>query len=263
MIAPPFTPTAPSSDRIEIKIDGPLVSAREFLAKAAAAIELVNAVAVELRGGKSRPPRWIIRDLRMGSAVMVAERDADDRSWDADTVTRAVSTARSGLLTLAQPDSPRPAYFSRPALKAAKQLASRPKTPRAGTLVLHMGGARVEPSEFISVRVSQIARARFQSVGSIEGKLVDLSSRDGYSIAIIDARTQREIRCVFPESMKARVRKLFDENVRARGTIWSREDGERVELELKHIDPMMGDGEELPTFDELRGILRGAAGATK
>lgn len=262
--AAPTDQTPNAATRLEVKVDAPLVSAREFIERAAAMIDMVNAVAMQMRGNRAtrRPPQWIIRELRMGSAVLVAERDADDRAWDEPAVARAVTAAREGFLSLARPDGPRPAYFSVHALKSAKRLSKAPSPKRAGHVWLMMGGARVEPSPHIGVRIGQIAAARLQSIGSIEGKLIDLSARDGYSIAIQERRTGREVRCVFPETMKARVRELFDEQVAARGVIWSREDGTRVELELRQIDPLPAK-DTLPTSADVRGILRGAVHAAK
>ena len=247
--------------RLEIKLDGPVVSARAFIEKAAAMIDLVNSVALAIKGGGGLPPQWIVRELRMGSAVLIAERDTEDRAWDETMVSRAVSTARSGLLQLARPDGIRPPFFNLIALKNAKKLGTPVRRQRAGSLALVMGGARIEPSPFIAIRVGQIKIARLQSLGSIEGKLVDLSSRDGYTIAITDRRGH-ETRCVFREDMKQRVRDLFDEQVRARGILWSREDGTRVELELKHIEPMTGES-ILPTADDVRGILTSRKRAAK
>ena len=249
-------PSNSSATRLEVKLDGPIVSAREFLEKASAMIGLVNSVAVVQRGGRVKPPQWIVRELHMGSAVLVVERDSEDRRWDEASVGAAIQSARDGLLSLARPDSPRPPYFGPRALKSARRLATPPSPRRAGNFWLYLGGERVEPSAHIKVRVDQITAARLKTLGSIEGKLIDLSARDGYSIAIVDQRTKREIRCVFPETMKARVRSLFDERVRARGVIWSRENGDRVELELRHIDPLLAPTEMVPTAAEVRGILR-------
>lgn len=260
-IRPPHSaPAAPS--RLEVKIDSPVVSARAFIEKAAAMIDLVNSVALAMRGGGGVAPNWIVRELRMGSAVLVVEHDAEDRAWDQQSISRAVSTAKTGLLQLARHDSPRPPFFTGTALQHAKRLSKPGRLPRAGSFHLVMGGARIEPSPHIAVRVDQIKAARLQSLGSVEGKLIDLSSRDGYSIAIVDRRTNSEIRCVFPESMKQQVRSLFDEQVRARGVLWSREDGVRVELELRFIQPMVGN-ESLPTAADVLGLLRQPRHAAK
>jgi len=258
-----LTSTQPDQPtRLEVKLDRPVVSARAFVEKAAALLDLVNSVALTMKGGGGNPPQWVVRELRMGSAVLIAERDTEDRAWDELMVSRAVATARTGLLQLAKPDGIRPPFFNQVALKNAQKLGTPVRKQRAGSLALVMGGARIEPSPFIAIRVAQIKIARLQSLGSIEGKLVDLSSRDGYTIAITDRRGH-ETRCVFREEMKPKVRELFDEQVRARGVLWSRDDGTRVELELKHIEPLITGAEDLPNALEVRGILTRRLRATE
>lgn len=244
--------------KLVIDLDRLDVSMTDFTEAVAAQIRLVSQVMAAM-GIPSHEVRWVVADLKYGSALAAADYQIiGEHAFRAD-VDEAISVAGAGVRQLATSTTAatRPKHFSDEALKTSRRLFQLIAESNAGQAKLRFGAEEVRPSEHLGANVESLIRGNLQSIGSIEGKLVSVAGQDGsYTIAIQDRLRGRKVRCVIPEAILPRALKAFESRVIVRGIVWSRSDGSAVRIDVRHFEEIPST-DLLPTRQDVRGILRG------
>ncbi len=114
----------------------------------------------------------------------------------------------------------------------------------------------------IGVGIAKIIREDWETdyhdFGTIEGRLEAIQDASGsLKIRVKDFLYPRAINCIVPERMIDHVLGSFRKRVEIEGRIHYRRDGTPISIEAQVIDVLPEDS-ELPTADEVRGIMAGA-----
>jgi hypothetical protein len=239
-----------------LKVNRPEVSVEEFTEAAQALLAVVREVADAI-SGRSRSLRWVIRELRMGSAVLEAGPEVVDDFLSPTTIERIVRTAGEGMQAL-EAGGGRPPYFSDEALRHARRLASvlNSSSSEVGTSSIRMGPISITPTQKLAASVDELIVGKLKSIGTVEGVLVTVSKRDGFRFYVEDRVRGKRVECHFREDLLATVLTAFDRRVIVRGVVWSRKDGEAQRIEVRSFEIVEEDA-KLPRVREMRGILRG------
>lgn len=241
--------------KLVLDLDRRDVSVEHFTEAFAAQVRLVTQVMNDM-GVPAHEVRWVVSELKHGSAFAAAEAQIIGPHAYMSDVERAVSAAGAGVHALAQ-SAVRPKHFSDEALKTSRRLIQLVTESDAGRARLGFGAEFVTPSAAVVAHVNDVMRGNLPSIGSIEGKLVGISGQDGmYAIAIKDRLRDRKVRCRIPENILERALKSFESRVIARGIIWSRIDGSAIRIDVRDFETVPDD-HELPSEEDVRGILNG------
>jgi hypothetical protein len=202
--------------------------------------------------------RWVISELRGGSAYAVANAQVlGERVFRAD-VDLAVKNTGLGLNELAK-SSDRPKFFNDEALRISRRLVQLASQSDAGhaRLVFGVVSVPVAPSsEALKSNVDALVKGDLPGIGSIEGQLIRVEGSDGsYKIAVFDRLRGRKVPCHIKPDLLKRALEAFDSRVVVRGVVWSRRDGSPARIEVRHFEEMPS-GDVIPKWQEMRGILR-------
>ncbi|HET7623371.1 MAG TPA: hypothetical protein VFK39_15810 [Gemmatimonadaceae bacterium] len=238
-----------------LKLDRPDVSVEEFAEAAQALLAVVREVAQEV-AGDATALRWIIRELRAGSAVLEAEPEILDDALTPAVVERIMTAAGDGMRALEEDGVGRPAFFTDSALRSAKRLAGILAAGEVGTSTIRIGPVTVAPTQRVAANVDEIIMGKVKSIGAVEGLLVTVSKRDGYRFFVQDRVRDHRVECHFKDDLLGSVLKAFDKLVIVRGVVWSRKDGAPQRIDVRSFEVLENDA-QLPRANMVRGILRG------
>ncbi len=104
--------------------------------------------------------------------------------------------------------------------------------------------------------VDEIIGGKYMSFGSVEGvlKAIDLSRKPVFRI--YDLLTNKSVRCYFSSNSIDEIKDALEKRVSVSGLVKSREDGEKLSIEVEEIE-IFPPEDELPTIREIIGILGG------
>jgi len=106
--------------------------------------------------------------------------------------------------------------------------------------------------------VDEIIGPRLERFGTVEGRLEGLLAHRRRVFYIWESLTNRRVECVFGDRIPLdEVLAAFGRRVSARGLIRTRRTGEKLSVEARELYVFPPE-EELPTVDEVVGILRNA-----
>lgn len=244
----------PNND-LQVKLDRPDVGAAEFADAIHAMLGVVKAVGDVLTGGRGGGVRWVIQELRGGSALLDAIPEILDGSLSDALVGEMLTAVANGLQQL-DTEAVRPPYFSDIALREAKRLAEVLSEADVGLNTLRFGGIAVQPSKRIAGNVDDLIASRQKSIGTIEGRLVTLTTVGDRPIFYVEDRVRElRVRCNFNDEILDQVIRAFNHRVSVRGVIWSRQDGVPQRIDVTQFE-VLRDDVELPRARDVRGILR-------
>lgn len=229
--------------RVAVEMNWPDVDVATFTRALNAQIGLVREVMVEM-GLSADSVRWVISELRDGSAFGGAEPLVLNNEVSDSEIDLAIARSAQGFSTLDQ-TSERPPYFNDDALDACRQLANLTTPPDSGVGRLRFAN------------VDDIVTGRLRSIGSIEGTLNGIkTAKSGYEIVVMDRLRKRSVQCTLPRALRQLALDAFEKRVIVRGVIWSRRDGFPQRIEGLTLEVVPADS-ELPTPAAMRGFLVG------
>jgi hypothetical protein len=200
------------------------------------------------------PVRWIVR-VREGSALLAVYPGP---SVDPPIAQAIYARAESGLRHLIDGDIDDSA-LPEPALKHLRALSEMTEAgPKAQPVPIRLWVKRkpiaLQPTIARTIRESW--RADYNDYGTIEGRLETIQESYGtLQFYIRDAMLRQRVRCYFPEELLPEVFDNFRKRVEVSGVIHYRKNGIPVSIEAEHIIGLPDDS-ELPTAEDVRGILR-------
>ena len=112
------------------------------------------------------------------------------------------------------------------------------------------------PDSGVARIIDEDWRADYNDFGTIEGRLETIQDRDGkLLLQVRDAMLRQNVRCYFAEEMLPAAFDMFRKRVEVTGIIHYRRNGSPISIEVSQIEKLPDDS-ELPTLDDVRGILR-------
>lgn len=240
--------------KIVFDLDRKDVSAPDFAEGFLAQMRLVEQVMVEM-GIAANQVRWVIEDLRAGSAYAAATAHIQGGHVAMADIEAAIRIAGQGTKDLAS-SSKRPPHFSDAALKTSRTLTRILSEYDSGKAVARFGQIAVKPSEKVAENIATIIRGDLRSIASVDGTLVGVNDYGNIEIAVVDRLRNRRIRCQIPNDLLDKALGAFKKRVVVRGLMWSRHDGSAIRIDVRSLEVMPPD-DQLPTRDQVRGILSG------
>ena len=217
---------------ISLALDGDGIDAKTFLHAVSTLLRLLSSL------DQDGLVRWRLATLRYSSPATVGLAGESRKRQAAYGPADVGRSAVSGLAALDR--GTRPAAFSDEALEQARKLAEiRGKGGVRGLLVMDQNDGRPETlaiSHRVSASVEEFIGARFQSIGSIEGRLEVVSSHGGVlRCNIYERLLGKVVRCDVPSGMKKTVLDCFDEEVVAEGIVRRDASGQAREIALQTL----------------------------
>lgn len=248
----PATPEQiPSDLTLEI---GANLSPDRFLAAARAFFgyvqEITNVVAAS---GESA--RWVVH-VREGSALLGIEPGPQ---MSPEVIRAVYARAEKGARRLLEREIEE-ADLPEPALKYLRTLsemtAAGPNKAAPVPIRIWVKKKPINLDPEIASAIRENWRADYNDFGTIEGRLETIQESYGsLQFFIRDAMLRQKVRCYFPEELLLEVFNSFRKRVEVSGVIHYRKNGAAVSIEAERIIGLPDDS-ELPTAEDVRGILR-------
>ncbi len=219
-----------------ISLSGDHIDAKTFLDAVTNAVKLLRAV----EGGSAI--RWRLGTLRYSSPAtigFVGEPKRRDSQYRPEYVGQ---TLIAGLESLEGNQSPK--GFPEEALELAKKLSGLKGQGGVSNVVLTARNGdvalRTVPlTQRTAATVEDIIGTKYESLGSIEGRLEVVSSHGGIFRCNVYERTLlKAVRCDVPERLRREVLELFDREVIASGTVSRDGAGIARHIALESIRPI-------------------------
>ncbi|WP_016952290.1 hypothetical protein [Anabaena sp. PCC 7108] len=238
---------------LTVDIDGSLLPFDKFRKAQEELANILHEVDQNL-GEKKRPSvNWVVSSVTSGSVHLTIEGVATDRVAMA-TIAEVVTTVEKGIATLEEYPK-RPPFFSDRALASAKCLAS---LIGEDILTIQVGSnsTRVNLTQHLVANVDEIITAHYKSFGSVEGvlKAIDLSRKPLFRI--YDLLTGKGVKCHFIPERIDFIKDALGKRVSVYGLIRSREDGQKVSVEVEDMEVFPIET-QLPSIKDIIGILGG------
>jgi hypothetical protein len=238
---------------LTVDIDGSLLPFDKFRKAQEELANILHEVDKNLCEKKRPPVNWVVSSVRSGSVhLTIVGVATDDVARDA--IAEIVTTVETGIATL-EKHPERPPFFSDRALESAKRLASLIDKDIL-TIQVGANSNKVNITQHLVANVDELIGAHYRSFGSVEGvlKAIDLSQRPLFRI--YDLLTYKSVKCHFPPDLIDKIKDALDKRVSVYGLIRSREDGQKVSVEVEEMEVFPSEA-ELPSIKDIIGILGG------
>lgn len=153
-----------------------------------------------------------------------------------------------------------PVAFSEKALRSVRKLAGDLGSRETDDTSMNIWAERtaVPITRRLAENVTEILGEAYAGRGSVEGRLRTVSEAGGFRIVVYEPLFGKAIRCDVPEYLMREVLGLFGQRVEAYGLVRYRRNGSVARVSLEEIVPFPAE-KELPSYEEVHGILRGNA----
>jgi len=249
------------NDQLRLRISDPEVSLAQLKHVVSTWSDLLREVASQVSGAAADAFRFVITDAKAGSFELAVRPATAKKDAPRRVLPRISKAVTRGLAELQKPHRVRrPAYFSDEALEHVKQLAEESAVGKKPSLTVSNGTERpIALTEHVVQNIDELIGPKFDSIGTVEGRLEGLIIHGRRRFLLFDALTGREVRCYFDESTLTSdaILQAFGKRISATGTIQSRRTGEKVSIDVRRIQVFPPD-DQLPAPEEVRGILKTA-----
>lgn len=241
----------PSDLTLEI---GDAIAPDRFLTAVRAFFGYVDEVG-QMLAPEGDAPKWVVR-VREGSSLI----GVDPVPAAPIEVVRAVyARVQSGMSHLADGDI-EDAGLSEPALRHLRSLSDLTRADKKRPLLVKIWVERKPISLVpeIGETIREDWRIDYHDVGTVEGRLEAIQDHGGLELRVRDPALRLTVKCYVPEDMLQKAFSQFRKRVEVSGLVHYRRNGTPVSIEASNIEPLPDDT-DLPTAEEVRGILRATA----
>jgi hypothetical protein len=221
---------------VSISLSGTNLDAKTFLDAAQSFLRLLGLVDETI--SQKRSIRWRLSRLHFGSPATIGVMGEPRRRASQDAPQIIGGAVLAGLEMLENGD--RPITFPDEALEAAKSLSSLRERRGIDWVSLSEQNGAAPKTLTISARtaatVVEYIGPRFESFGSVEGRLEVISARGGVSCNVYEPVFGKAVKCEVPEHLKSVVLAAFEKKVVASGRLGRDSSGQPRRLVLESID---------------------------
>ncbi|MBC5797366.1 hypothetical protein H5968_19965 [Sphaerospermopsis sp. LEGE 00249] len=238
---------------LTVDIDGSLLPFDKFRKAQEELANILHEVDQSLSEKKRPSVNWVVSSVTSGSVHLTIEGITTDRVAMA-AIAEVVTTVETGIATLEEYPK-RPPFFSDRALESARCLAGLIGEDML-TIQVGANSKKVNLTQHLVANVDELIGAHYKSFGSVEGvlKAIDLSRKPLFRI--YDLLIGKGVKCHFmPENIDS-VKDALGKRVSVYGLIRSREDGQKVSVEVEEMEVFPSEI-ELPRIKDIIGILGG------
>ena len=201
--------------------------------------------------------RFVVTKASGGSFGLGVRPQPAQESVPASMMPRIAGSVASGIQELNE-EAKRPKHFSDNALVKLRELA-RLVGPETPSLKVSNGrGLPVSLSSTTLAHIEAVLTPEVRTIGTIEGELEGLIIHGTRRFLLYDRLTGRQVICYFGDAVSWEgLRDVFGKRMAVTGEIRSRASGERASINVSkyYVFPRE---DELPSADEVRGLLRNA-----
>lgn len=239
------------SDRIEIKIDALSLNPEKFLEAVGSFLSVVQGVGKNVA---TKPIDWKV-EVDKGSTIL--RMVVSNPSIESDNVINAIG---HGLRSLVNGVKAIPYGFTKSEVRGLRNLAAlRAEQDGIRSLSIKNGGEQEDvPESIIPVADAMLQGESHIAFGSVEGEVVQLSSRHGFVCTVYEPIYRREIACYLqnPEAENEAI-SGFQKRTRilASGLIHYSQEGIPVSITADKVRVFPADS-ELPTIEDIQAIYR-------
>ena len=241
---------------LRLELDGQ-VTLQRLVGAAKVWTDLLREVGRAVVGATERDAvRYVVTEAKGGSLTLGVSPQPGNENVSAEAMLRIAPAVTSGIRLLEQ-SAERPENFTDVALQRLRELAllADPETPEVR--VGNGAGSGVPLSKRLVQHVEKVLTPEFVSIGTVEGRLEGLINLGRSRFIIVDPLTEKQISCYYTKNFEWKLAlKLFGTRVAATGHIRSRVSGEKISMEVTHLQPLLQPEEELPSAHDVLGILR-------
>lgn len=244
----------PDGKKLTLKIEGTRVTAKNF----ETAVKSFFSLVTEVGGGVSEDEggmEWIV-SVKEGSSLVEAVPEAK-KGTSPERPEEALLAVVEGIEMLEEGLVERPEHFTDKTLRASQRLA-RVGTTEVDKISLLWNGTGLDLSPATIATVESLLKAKYTSIGSIEGTLKSISLRSGGSFNVYQPPNDHRVKCTFPKDKVPEVRDALDKRVSVWGEVKYRRDGTPVQVSMRELRVLGGD-KDLPGIEDVLGILNSSA----
>lgn len=233
-----------------LEIDGSAVSPEKLVRAITAFFEVVRELSPALDTGEK--PSWHVQ-VKKGSNLIGAYPISDVAP---STIDYLLGVVGDGVRQIER-EAVEPEAFTEKALKSLRKLARIAGTgPTDDTQIRIWIGRQSTRVTHRSVQnVGQILEGEYTEYGSLAGRLQTITERGALQFWVTEELSGHPVRCIMPERLSSLAMKAWRKRVEVYGPIKYRRDGLPISL-LVHDIETMPDSSEIPSIEEVRGILR-------
>lgn len=242
-----------TAETLTLEIDGPRITAEKFEAGIDAFLTILKDVSKDVTG-KTRAVKWFV-SVSPGSIKIEFTPQARDIA--PATLNSVVDTIEYGIVSV-EADATLPPHFSERAMTSVRKLAAiLDGTHRdLDRVQIWRNGTPHPISTRALANVDSFYGIESRDWGTIEGILDGVYDRQGLKCTVLDILTNRRVKCFVGDDLLDEVLDAFDKRVSVSGVIRYRRHGEPDSIDIQEFS-LLPAPEELPTFEEVRGILKG------
>lgn len=236
---------AESDDSVRLELDAPVVPLPVLVSAAGTFATLIQEVAKNVRGGE--PVHWTV-EVEKGSIVLPTKPQVPQ-----DVRREIVRAVADGMATV-ETHAERPPYFNDHALVQARALAnlSTDDVP----IRVRNGNTQTRLTKQLVAHVDLVTGEAQPRIGTIEGQLESVNVHARPTFAVWERLTGNRIECAAGETITVDdLGAALGRRVAVRGRIRASKGGEKRRIDVTELRVFPAE-EELPSADEVRGILR-------
>lgn len=240
---------------LTLDIEGSKLSFDKFIKAQEELAKLLHEVDRTVAEQKRPTVDWVISQVYGGSIHLTLEGVPNEKVQPPQ-IAEVLTIVEAGMTNIVKMPE-RPNYFSDLALESAKKLAKLAE-PDIFMIQLGINSQRIDLNQHLVANVDEIIGGKYKSFGTVEGilKAIDLSRNPLFRV--YDLLTNKSVRCYFDHQSTSMdlIKKALEQRVAISGLITSREDGDKISINVEDIE-IFPQEDELPTIAEIIGIIGG------
>jgi hypothetical protein len=238
---------------LTLEIAGKAVTPEKFIRSVRSFFAILKEVTGQV-AGKEEAVQWVVQVSEGSNLVGVDPMPG----YPPAVVSQIIKAVSDGIGTI-ENRAATPRFFSERAIRSLRELGDvAGVTPNDDTTVRVWAKKQPLPVTHKSVaHVAELLESGHEDYGSIEGRLRTVSDKGRLHFVVKEPILNNEIRCFIPEGLIETAVANFRHRVEVYGRIKYRKDGKPVSIDVDDIVPFPPK-EALPSYREVRGILRGA-----
>jgi hypothetical protein len=236
---------------LTITVDGDSVSLEKFLEIQKHFSIIFEEVDKATFGEEKRSIKWKISNVSTGSYNLTLT-GIPLKGNDTLKVMNLCSIIQDGISVIAEKPS-RPRFFSDRALKSVEALGNAIGNG-VSKVALKGSHSGVDFTKRMAANVDELIGVRHESFGSIEGVLDAINLHKDKYFTIYSFLDDRGVKCLFSDELLEEAKKYLGKKVYVYGLVRSREDGQRLNILVREMEPLP-DQDEAPSIYNMIGIL--------
>jgi hypothetical protein len=200
--------------------------------------------------GKKGAVKWSVK-VKEGSVRFLNYPYADLEY--ANTIPEVYAYIKQGINTLGD-KAVRPEKYTDSILEKLQKLALLKKEGISYKIKMDNEEVRISSDSLIA-NINEVLGCKYEAYGSLEGKLQTISSRAGLNFILYEALTDKPVRCTLKDDLLTTALKSFNKRIYVFGNLKYNSNNDPVSISVQELHVFLDD-EDIPTFGEMKGILK-------